>query len=102
VTKKISKPFMGFLTAGLIGAAAWSAAAQESDLWRFDIQEEALETLRCEITYFSHVMERTIKGKAVVMAKIHCEDSRAFDAIRDGEDAFFTFTKCRERDERAC
>ena len=87
---------------GLIGATIWSATAQESGSWRFDVREEARETQQCEIAYFSHVVERTIKGEAVVMAKIHCDDSRAFDALRKGEDAFFTFTKCRGRDERAC
>jgi hypothetical protein len=102
MTWKITAPILGCVTAGLILSAVWSAAAQDNGSWRLDIREEARETQRCEISYFSHVVERMINGKAVVMAKIHCEDSRAFDAIRDGENAFFTFTKCRERNERAC
>ncbi|MBL4721754.1 MAG: hypothetical protein JKY20_11570 [Alphaproteobacteria bacterium] len=91
---------VGFILA--LSSVTPTASAQESGSWRFDIREEALETHHCKIDYFSHVVERIINGKSVVMAKVHCGDSRAFDAIRNGEDEFFTFTKCRERDERVC
>lgn len=87
---------------GVLCAMITTVTAQEIFTWKDDIVAEIQEAHGCEASFFSHVLEREIKGKAVVMVKVHCEDKRAFDAIRQGEDEMFTFTKCRAHDERVC
>jgi hypothetical protein len=81
---------------------ALAASGQGYAGWKANLTEEIRDAHDCEVSFLSHVIERDIKGRAVIMAKAHCEDNRAFDAIRQDEGEMFTFTECRKRDERHC
>ena len=57
---------------------------------------------QCKVAYLSHVVERTVDGKKLVMAKAHCEDKRVFDAMRPDEFEPFQFNECQPESAQGC
>ncbi len=56
----------------------------------------------CEVAYLSQVVEREVDGDLMVMAKVHCVDQRAFDAIRMRSADAFEFKECTLREKQSC
>jgi hypothetical protein len=79
-----------------------SAIAAEQPDWEQQIVAEALDTLNCEVSFISHIVERDIPAGSLVMAKIHCVDKRSFDALRENNAAPFTFKECTPREQKSC
>lgn len=85
--------------AALLAGAAGSGWAQED--WQNDLAAEILILEDCEVAFLTQVIEREIDGRDVVMAKVHCADGRAFDALREDAFAAFAFTICEPAEEPA-
>ena len=81
-------------SAALLLASIPPIAAAQSG-WEQDLTAELELTRQCEVSYLSHVVERTIDGRKVVMAKAHCEDGRVFDAMRPDELEPFQLSECQ-------
>jgi len=75
------------------------AAAQT---WQNDLAEQIAEERDCEVSFLSHVVERDMEGRLVVMAKVHCIDKRTFDALRMDELDQFRITLCEDPDVASC
>lgn len=69
------------------------AHAQEPS-WQAQLAEEIALVEGCELRFVSQVVERTVDGRPIVMAKAHCADERVFDVWRDDPLAPFTFKEC--------
>ena len=69
--------------------------------WQQDLAAEILILEDCEVGFLTQVIERTVGGREVVMAKVHCLDGRTFDAERDDRFAAFDFRACEPVDEPA-
>ena len=80
---------------------AVQAAAQERQ-WQRDLRREILGLLDCQIAFLSHVVEREVEGREVVMAKVHCLDQRSFDAVRQEATDRFQFKECTRDKTQAC
>ena len=85
------------VTLGLAAAPAWSQAG-----WQADLAAEIDLAVGCEVVYLSHVVERVVDGKQLVMAKVHCRDQRVFDAMRPDEFEAFRFNECEPDTTKAC
>jgi hypothetical protein len=83
-------------TGGAIAAAPARAA------WQEDLAAEIELQRSCKVAYLSHVVERTVDGKRLVMAKAHCEDRRVFDAMRPDELEPFRFNECQPETAQTC
>ena len=70
--------------------------------WAEDLTFQIREELGCEVNLISQVVERVVEGKRIVMAKVHCEDKRTYDAFRGDEFADFKFNECEPPEQRAC
>jgi hypothetical protein len=75
-----------------------SAAAAD---WRTDLAEQLSWEQDCKVAFLSGVIEREVEGRAVVIAKAHCEDGRVFDALQRGEFEEFELNECTAA-EQAC
>ena len=76
----------------LFGASgAWA----EPPLWEPDLRWQLEDEYACEVRYFTNVIERTVDGTLVMFVRAHCDDGRAFDAVREGEYALFTLQPCQ-------
>ena len=84
-------------TLGLLLLAANALANWQQDL-AADIDFEH----SCEVAFLSHVIEREVEGKLMVMAKVHCTDQRTFDAVRTGRLETFEFKECTVREKQSC
>lgn len=85
------------LTLGALVSTAWAQSGWEDDLaMEIDLAEH------CKVAYFSHVVERTVEGRKLVMAKAHCEDQRVFDAMRPDEFEPFRFNECQADTGTSC
>lgn len=69
------------------------AQAQEPS-WQAQLADEIALVEGCELRFVSQVVERTVDGRQIVMAKAHCADERVFDVWRDDPLAPFTFKEC--------
>jgi len=88
------------LIAGLVLVAGLAIAVVPALAgWIEDLKQQALDSKRCEVGFLTDVKERTVDGKLVVFARIHCQDGRAFDASRVGDFGLFTFAAC---DVKSC
>lgn len=76
----------------------WPAVAG----WEEDLREEIKAQHACDVEFLSHVVEREIEGRQVVIAKVQCRDRRAFDAHRPDVFAAFQFSECTSRETRTC
>lgn len=70
--------------------------------WEENLREDARMEIGCEVSFLSHVVVRTFRGRRIVNAKVHCEDQRTFDAQREGEGESFTFRECVDSNAREC
>jgi hypothetical protein len=62
--------------------------------WQDDVTRQLGQEKNCTVTFFSQVVERTVEGREVVIAKAHCEDKRAFDIYRDDARKPFRLAEC--------
>ena len=83
-----------------LAAAGAPASAQAS--WEADLTAEIDLAVGCKVAYLSHVVERVVDGKHLVMAKAHCEDLRVFDAMRSDDFEAFRFNECEADATKAC
>ncbi len=75
------------------------AAAQA---WQSELAEQIAEEQDCEVGFLSHVIERDLDGRLVVMAKVHCTDKRTFDALRTDQFELFRITLCEDPNVGSC
>lgn len=78
--------------AGVVAQATW----QEELSYEIDLVYD------CEVAFLSHVVERGVGDKQMILAKVHCTDSRAFDAQRLDPYEPFIFTECEDRAKSSC
>ncbi len=92
--------FLPFLVAmALAGAPGTPLLAQSS--WEEDLAAEILIMEDCTVSFLSQIVERQIDGRSLIMAKVHCEDGRTFDATREDSFAAFDFRACEPEEEPA-
>jgi hypothetical protein len=91
---------MACVVAGWLAMAVPVMAANWE--WTEDLTFQIRDEFGCEVNLISQVVERVVAGKRVVMAKVHCEDKRTFDAFRGAEFADFKFNECEPPEQRAC
>lgn len=82
----------------LLGAGLWHPALAA---WQEDLAAQLQWDHDCAVAFFSGVIEREIDGRAMIVAKAHCEDGRTFDAVQRSEFEDFEVTECTP-DEQAC
>lgn len=73
---------------------ATSIAHAQEPSWQAQLADEIALVEDCELRFVSQVVERTVDGRQIVMAKAHCADERVFDVWRDDPLAPFTFKEC--------
>lgn len=83
----------------LTGAAAFAVPAQAD--WRNDLAAQMRWDHDCTVSFYSGVIERNMGGNLVVIAKVHCEDGRVFDATQRNELEDFEVSECTP-EEQAC
>lgn len=82
----------------LVAVAGWAQAD-----WQAELADEILIMEDCEVSFLTQVIERTVDGREVILAKVHCTDGRTFDASRDDTFAAFAFSICEpEGEPSAC
>ncbi len=97
----MAKIWPGACAAGVLLAVITPVLAASSE-WAEELTFQIKDEVGCEVSLISQVVERTVGGKRIVMAKVHCEDKRTFDAFRDEEFADFKFNECDPPEQRAC
>lgn len=70
--------------------------------WADELASEIDLAQKCTVAYLSHVVERDVDGKQLVMAKVHCVDQRVFDAMRPDASEPFRFNACQADSTQAC
>lgn len=89
------------MTLAVVIMFALTAEAAEDD-WEEDLSAQIEFAHDCEVAFLSHVVEREVDGKQLVLAKVHCLDQRAFDAIRRNRLESFEFKECTDREKQTC
>ena len=87
-------------TAAALGL--WLPVANAHADWQQDLAADIDFEHSCEVAFLSHVVEREVEGKLMVMAKVHCTDQRTFDAVRTGRLEPFEFKECTVREKQSC
>jgi hypothetical protein len=85
------------LTLAMTTAPVWAQSG-----WEADLAVEIDLAVGCKLAYLSHIVERQVDGKQLVMAKAHCEDQRVFDAMRPDAFEAFRFNECEADTTKAC
>ena len=67
-----------------------------------DLTEQAATDYGCKVKLISQVVERPVEGRETVLAKVHCEDGRAFDVFRPDAYTDFSFKECESRVRSSC
>ena len=80
----------------LVAVTAWAQAD-----WQAELADEILIMEDCEVSFLTQVIERTVDGREIILAKVHCVDGRTFDASRDDTFAAFSFAICEAEEEPA-
>jgi hypothetical protein len=75
--------------------------AQETG-WEEQLAEQVLREYDCEVAFLSQVSERVVNGDQVILAKVHCEDKRSFDAYRSSAFKPFEIHPCENPENRVC
>ena len=88
------------LGVGLALATATGGWAQA--VWEAELTQQIALAEACEVAYLSHVVEREVDGRKLVLAKVHCVDRRVFDASRTDEFESFRFNECQAEATTAC
>ena len=92
------KPLMLLAVVALAAALAVPVAplhAQDSG-WERELTEQVLREYDCQVA------ERLVNGEQVVLAKVHCQDKRTFDAYRDSAFEPFEIHPCENPENRVC
>ena len=89
---------MGVLTVSLLGLAGSPALAA----WQKELSQQILSEQACEVSFLSQVIERTVEGRRVIMAKVHCDDRRTFDAYRGDDREPFEIKACEKPEAETC
>ncbi|MEZ5859022.1 MAG: hypothetical protein R3D25_11555 [Geminicoccaceae bacterium] len=87
------------LAMALAGTPATAPLAQSS--WEEDLAAEIQVMEDCTVSFLSQIVERQVDGRSLIMAKVHCEDGRTFDATRDDSFAAFEFRACEPEEKPA-
>lgn len=90
------------ILSGLLVLGLTMGTAQAQSEWELELSLQIEEDLGCKVAFLSHVVDRTVDGRHIVMAKVHCQDRRSFDAYRDDDLELFDFKPCEEPDAKAC
>lgn len=77
-----------------LSVLALFATSVSAEGWQDDVTLQLGQEKNCTVTFFSQVVERTVDGREVVIAKAHCEDKRAFDIYRDDARKPFRLAEC--------
>ncbi|MCS6879627.1 MAG: hypothetical protein N2038_03685 [Geminicoccaceae bacterium] len=92
-------PFVLALAVALLMTIARPAPAG----WQDDLAAEIRAAHGCSVAYLTQIVERTLDGRQVIFAKVHCEDGRVFDASRTSALEPFAFKECPTgREPQAC
>ena len=86
--------FFGLAALGLCLAVAAVMSGVAAADWHDELARQIEHDKSCKVNFISHVVERYENGKRLIMAKVQCEDKRAFDAFRAGDDHAFEFKAC--------
>lgn len=78
----------------------WGAPA--SAQWEEELSEQVREEHGCKVAFLSQVVERTVEGRRTIMARVHCEDKRTFDAYREDDFEPFEIRACEQPDAEVC
>jgi len=70
--------------------------------WEEQLAEQVLREYDCEVAFLSQVSERVVNGDQVILAKVHCEDKRSFDAYRNSAFKPFEIHPCDNPENRVC
>jgi hypothetical protein len=93
------------LAVSLLAAAllvpALSLRAQDTG-WEEQLREQVLREYDCEVAFLSQVSERIVNGDQVVLATVHCQDQRTFDAYRNSAFKAFEIHPCDNPENRVC
>ena len=84
------------LMAALVPLAliAMNALAQEDATWREELEYQMFREHDCEVNYLTNVEVKRVDGDAVIYARVHCLDRRAFDVTRARSGTKFKVTEC--------
>lgn len=86
------------LSLAALAIVPFGAAAAE---WPEELAAEIAVAEGCIVAFLSKMQEREMEGRQMVLAKVHCEDQRVFDAWRDDPLLPFEFRDC-SGERRAC
>lgn len=78
-----------FLLSGVPGA--WA----DQEEWEPDLVWQLEEEHACVVSYLTNVIERKVDERLVVFARAHCDDGRAFDAVREDVFSLFVVRPCK-------
>ncbi len=70
--------------------------------WQEDLAYQIEFETGCLVAFLSEVVEREVEGRQVILAKVHCEDRRTFDAVREDALEPFKFHQCEAPDVKTC
>ena len=87
---------------GALAITSISSSALAQAPWAEELALQIKALRDCDVALLAQVLERESNGVTFVMAKVHCEDGRAFDALKPGRDELFKFTECGRPNERDC
>ena len=83
------------LAVALLAAPA-AAIGQDVLDWQPELNTRLLRDRGCKVMFYSGVVDRVLEGgKRLIIAKAHCEDKRAFDAIRNSDYEAFQIKECQ-------
>jgi hypothetical protein len=80
---------------GIVCLGSWSAAAVAADDdWRGRLAGQMRLEQKCEVAYLTGVVDQGDDEDRLVLARVHCEDGRAFDVTAKGEAPRFAVQRC--------
>ena len=69
--------------------------------WQEDLAAQMRWDHDCMVDFYSNVIERMVDDRTLVIAKVHCDDGRVFDASQRHEFEDFEVSECTPT-EQAC
>ena len=79
-----------------------SMAQADREVWAPSLADQIFEDQQCVVAFLSQVVEREVDGHQMVIAKVHCEDNRAFDIYRFGRLGRFDINECERPNQETC
>ncbi len=93
--------FLALFCTAVLPALPVAAQGAEEE-WGPLLTDQMLMEYDCEVAFFSQVAERNVNGDLIVIAKVHCQDKRTFDAYRASRFEIFEIHPCENPDNRVC